>query len=411
MPLGVGTMFWGNTWLDQFVNPGHLVLSIAQLAAIVRRAVDSGVTFFDTAEGYGGGTSEERLREAIDAAEATAAGAMDTTNSREGSPQPETAIVGAAVTSALPDRRRRPLRDQLLVASKFLPTLWRWTQQSLLRACQRTNVRLGLGTCLLYFIHSPVHPLPLEWWVRACCVAYRLGLIRSLGLSNCDADQVRRAHRVTSREGVPLVANQLMFNLLVFRSPALQRTIDVCRELGLTVVGYASVGQGLLCERKAFPSPFVIDLNSHNIPDVARDDGSSLSRAEMNNVRLMRMTGATVDEVNRLRSVVHRVAVKHGCTMQQVAIRWSVQKGVVPLVGMRRVEHLDEALHAVTKVRLDDADVSELDAAALGRHTFEKPRWRRSLFVIFISLLMAAYKVSAAVAGRIHPTQTPSYQT
>lgn len=333
VPLGIGTMMWGSTPLDKRIN-GRL-LSDDEMAAIVGRAVGAGVTFFDTAEGYGGGTSEENLRRAI-------------------------ACCGADTAS-------------VMAASKFLPTLWRWSEGAFLRALDASNARLGVSCAPLYFIHSPIHPRALEVWVRAAATAHRQGKLRALGVSNFDADQVLRAHRLAKTLGVPLIANQVMVNLLVYKSPRVLEMLRVCKELNITVIAYATVGQGLLAD--------------------------GLTAEKSRSVRLTRMSGIKFDDLAVLRKTIREIADAHRATMAQVAINWAICKGVVPLVGTRSVAQLEDTLGAVSW-RLSDEEVKRLDAVAMGKHLFEKPRWRRSLFVVFISALMMAYKLSAFFSRR-----------
>eukprot|EP00759_Apiculatamorpha_spiralis_P028916 PhF_6_TR31387/c0_g1_i3/m.45971 len=330
VPLGIGTMMWGGLAMDRKVN-GYII-DDDTLTSIITSAIKKGITFIDTAEGYGGGSSEERIRDVL---------APTTTQS-----------------------------SSLILATKFLPTLWRWTEASFLRALRGSNRRLGITCCDVYFIHSPVHPLHLEVWVRAARTAIQLGLMKKLGLSNFNTMQVRRACSLAAELGVPVAANQLMVNLMVFASPELQATLLECKQWGLAIIAYSPLGQGLLCKP-------LMDETS------AKD------------VRLSRMTGLQYDDLVPLRSAIMEVAAKHGpgTTMTHVCIAWSIAKGCIPLVGCRKVAQLEDAFLG-THLALTPEDVSKLDAMALGKHTFEKPRWRRSLFVFFISMLVAAYRVS-----------------
>ncbi len=149
VPLGIGTMFWGDTTLDKRMA-GRIIPdeTLARIREITR---NNGVTFFDTAEGYGVGSSEVRLNRL---------GFADGSN---------------------------------LVATKFLPTLWRWTPAAFVRATEGSNKRLGVPTCALSFIHSPVHPRSPQVWIRGAAQAVRRGTLQSLGLSNFNAEQVRLA--------------------------------------------------------------------------------------------------------------------------------------------------------------------------------------------------------------------------
>ena len=329
VPLGIGTMMWGNSPLDPYIS--GKILSDDVLREIVDTAVAGGVTFFDTAEGYGGGTSEVQLAKAL-----------------------ELAHLDSRV---------------LVLATKFLPTLWRWTEQAFIDALDASNRRLGIDCCPVYFIHSPIHPLPLEVWIRAAAAAVRLGKMKHLGLSNFNADQVRRALTEAAKQGnvVKIVANQIMCNLVVSNSQELQRTLQVCSENSITVIAYSPIGQGLLC-------------------DELTDDKAQKTR-------LLRMTKITISDLHNVRSVLQAVASQRGKKMSQIALNYLICKGCVPLVGARKAEHVKEALGAIGWSLTHD-EVARLDAVALAKHTFEKPRWRRSIFITFISLLMSAYRLS-----------------
>ncbi len=334
MPIGIGTMLWGNSRLDAKIN--GRVVPIDTLREIRRRALAAGVTFVDTAEGYGGGSCELQV-------------------GRAGFKPP-----------------------QALIATKFLPTIWRWSERSVVRAIRRSNRRLGVRRADICFIHSPVHPRSPEVWIRGAARAVRAGLIRHIGVSNFDAEQVARAHTVAAEVGVPIIANQIMFNLLVYSARSLQATVDECRTRGIAVIGYGPVGQGLLT------------------------DGLTAERADR--IRLARLAGIRCDDIAELRAKIAETAARHGRSMAQVCINWSIHKGVVPLVGTRSTAQLEDTL-AATEFSLTDDEVAELDALALAHSTFDRPGRRRAFFVVFISLLMVAYRLSRIVP----PAAIPSH--
>eukprot|EP00754_Rhynchopus_humris_P042180 Rhum_TRINITY_DN25795_c0_g1::Rhum_TRINITY_DN25795_c0_g1_i1::g.182779::m.182779/K05275/E1.1.1.65; pyridoxine 4-dehydrogenase len=354
LPLGIGTMMWGTTGLDRRIN-GRL-LSQESMAEIVEVALRNGVRFFDTAEGYGGGSCEETLDNIFHS------------------------LLPAQVLRDAPDA---------LVATKFLPTLWRWSEASFVSAVEASNRRLGVSCCPLFFLHSPIHPRALEVWIRGACTAYRQGKIGALGLSNCNAEQVLRAEEEVRRSGCGLriVANQILFNLCVYKSPKLQDTVRVCRELGIAVIGYSPIGQGLL-------------------------SSTPLTEERLKSIRFAKMARLSVDDLAPLRAVLGEVAERRGKTLSQISVAWVAAKGCIPLVGTRTVAQLRDTLgafvdgevgsdgSAAPRFELTSDEVEALDKVALGNHTFEKPPWRRSLFVVFISCLMVAYKVSRFCCGR-----------
>lgn len=91
---------------------------------------------------------------------------------------------------ASPRLKPSPVPRQAVLGTKFLPQLARWTQRSLRRALAASNARLGVAASDIYFIHTPVHPMPLEHWVAAAAREANRGRCKALGLSNCNAEQV-----------------------------------------------------------------------------------------------------------------------------------------------------------------------------------------------------------------------------
>ena len=263
MPLSIGTMFWGDTPLDEWM--AGRIIPDETLIGIHKMAHERGVTFFDTAEGYGVGSSEARLGR-----------------------------LGFAASDNL-------------VATKFLPTLRRWKSGAFVRATRGSNRRLGTERCALSFIHSPVHPRSPRVWIRGAARAIREGTLQALGVSNFNAEQVHAAWNVAREEGVPLVANQLMFSLLVYRSAQLKETVEACRELGLAVVGYGGLGQGLLT------------------------GGLTPERLAKN--RLARRMRLSAKALALPRETIGAVAKRHQKSMAQVCLQWIRNKNVNPLVG------------------------------------------------------------------------------
>ncbi|HUI69794.1 MAG TPA: aldo/keto reductase [Spirochaetia bacterium] len=326
VPLGIGTMFWGDTNLDE--KMAGRIIPEETLVRIRDVARERDVTFFDTAEGYGVGSSEARLGR-----------------------------LGFAASGNL-------------VATKFLPTLWRWTPNAFVRAARASNQRLGIEQCALSFIHSPIHPRSPRVWIRGAARAARVGTLRALGVSNFNAEQVRAAWKAAREEGVPLVANQIMFSLLVYRSERLRETVEACRELGLSIVGYGGLGQGLLTE------------------------GLTPDRLAKNRVASrMRLSES---ELGPVREAIAAIAQRHGKSMAQVCVQWSRGKGVIPLVGIRTVEQLENTLGALS-FSLTPQEIATLDNVALGYSTFDRSMWRRGLFLTFLSLLVAGVKAARAL--------------
>jgi aryl-alcohol dehydrogenase-like predicted oxidoreductase len=331
--FGAGLMQWGTTHIDNvFVNPkGNLTEDEVQ--DIWKTCRQNDVVFFDTAEGYGGGTSEIRIRQVRQWYQ-------------------ETCLNG------------KPDSEKVIVATKYLPTLWRWTKWSFYGAVRGSMQRLGVDKIDLYFIHTPIHPLPIECFVQWACDARKDGLIREIGISNCNAQLVRRAEAVARRNGQHIACNQIMLNMLVWQSAQHQETVRTCHELDIQIAAYSPIGQGLLTDH--------------------------LTEEKFHTIRAVKMTGVQYDDLTPLRARMKMLCEKYQCTMAQIAINWVRGHNAIPLIGCRNVQQVQDAA-ASQKFQLSHDEMASLDELSLGLSLFNRPLYRRSLFVVFISILQLAY--------------------
>ena len=168
--LGVGTNRWDCGTPDQ-----------ARLGDTLAAALDTGTGFFDTAEIYHHGGSEIAL--------------------------------GKAARQA-----GRPV----LLASKFAPFPHRVTVAQFTSALNKTLERLGRDSLDLYYLHFPSSLRGSSAGPKATATAASAGKIRAVGISNCDAAQMRQAADVLARYGIPLAANQVHYSLL-HRKPETER--------------------------------------------------------------------------------------------------------------------------------------------------------------------------------------------
>ncbi|MEN9208264.1 MAG: aldo/keto reductase [Gloeomargarita sp. GMQP_bins_120] len=209
-PLGVGTWAWGDTLFWDYGKQ----YSDQDLAAAYRASIEAGVTFFDTAEVYGLGRSEQLLGKFV-----------------------------------------RETGRAAVIATKFMPFPWRLWPQTLLDALRASIQRLGVDWVDLYQIHWPVHfPVSLAGWMQALADAVALGLTRAVGVSNYSLVQMQEAWRVLADRGVPLASNQVEYSL-VCRAPERSGLLQRCQELGITLIAYSPLGMGLLTGKYTVDHP------------------------------------------------------------------------------------------------------------------------------------------------------------
>jgi aryl-alcohol dehydrogenase-like predicted oxidoreductase len=196
--LGVGTWAWG----DRHTWGYNRAYGRAEVGEAFRASLEAGITFFDTAEVYGWGTSERILGEL-----------------------------------------RQEAGRSIQIATKFAP--FRLTSRALLRALEGSLARLQVESVDLYQIHFPPFFVRFEPLLEALAEAALSGKAKAVGVSNFSADQMRRAHEILGRRGVRLAGNQVEYSLL-HRAPEGDGVLRACRELGVPLIAYSPLAMGLL---------------------------------------------------------------------------------------------------------------------------------------------------------------------
>jgi len=270
--------------------------------ATIHRALELGVTFFDTADVYGPHTNEQLLGRALRG-------------------HREEAII-ATKFGILRDPARPDYRG---ISGK--PDYVR-------KACDGSLRRLGVDVIDLYYQHRVDPDTPIEETVGEMAELVQKGRVRFLGLSEAGADTIRRAHAVH-----PITALQSEYSLWT-RDPE-KEVLGVCRELGIGFVPYSPLGRGFLTGKiKRFD-------------DLPEDDYRRTSpRFQGENFQ------RNLDLVKR----VEEIAREKKCTPAQLALAWVLAQGddVVPIPGTKHRKYLQENIGALN-VDLTSKDLARID--------------------------------------------------
>jgi aryl-alcohol dehydrogenase-like predicted oxidoreductase len=277
-------------------GPGDDTESIAT----IKRALDLGITFLDTADMYAAGANEE--------------------------------LVGKAIAGR---------RDEVVLASKFgivvSPQMERLGLDSspayIRSAIDASLGRLGVDHLDLYYQHRADPSVPIEETVGALAELVQEGKIKHIGLSEASADTIRRAHAVH-----PIAAVQSEYSL--FSRDIEAEVLPVCRELGIGVVPYSPLGRGMLTGRIA---------GQEDLAD--NDFRKTLPRFDAENL------DANLALVEQIRVV----ATHHQATPGQIALAWLLAQGndIAPIPGTKRRTYLEEN-HGALAVDLSPEDVASL---------------------------------------------------
>lgn len=221
-----------------------------------------------------------------------------------------------------------------VVSTKFNPAT-RFSKRGFRKALEASLERLGLDAIDLYQVHIPVSPLNIEVWAEAMADAHDEGLVRAVGVSNFDAKQMERARVVLGKRCVPLATNQIQLSLL-HRKHEKSGLLECCADEHITPLAYSPLAQGLLTGK----------YTPENRPTGHRHG---------------RWTPRRIGRLEPLLEQMRKAGDAHGGkTLGQVAINWVIQKGALPLVGMKTPAHLREALGALGW-KLRKTEIAALD--------------------------------------------------
>jgi aryl-alcohol dehydrogenase-like predicted oxidoreductase len=294
--LGFGCM-----GMSEFYGPSN----DAESTRTLHRAIELGVTFFDTADMYGPYRNEELLGRAI-----------------KGKREQLTIATKFGIVRDPSNPRQRGINGR--------PEYVRSSAENSLK-------RLDIEVIDLYYLHRVDPATPIEITVSAMGQLVKEGKIRGVGLSEVSASTLRKAHQV-----YPISAVQTEYSLWS-RDPE-EEILETCHELGIAFVAYSPLGRGFLTGQIKKPE------------DLAPDDFRRFSP---------RFQGENFQKNLDLVGKIEQLAASKGCTPSQLALAWVMQQGdqVFPIPGTKRLHYLEENLGAL-EVRFSRQELQQIDGIA-----------------------------------------------
>ncbi|MER3492756.1 MAG: 2,5-didehydrogluconate reductase [Mastigocladus sp. ERB_26_2] len=294
-PLCIGTWAWGDRL---FWNYGK-EYGPQELQAAFDASLEAGITFFDTAEIYGFGLSEELLAQFL-----------------------------------------QKTTQKVQIATKYGPFPWRFTAQSVADALTESLKRLQVQKVALYQVHWPfTFLMSQETLMNALADEVERGRIEAVGVSNYSAQQMREAHQILARRGIPLAVNQVRYSLLT-RQIESNGILNTARELGVTILAYSPLAQGLLTGKYT--------LAGGSTPSGARKLDSRFSKEGL-------------QKIEPVISLLRQFGEKYGSTPAQVALNWLIAQGnIIPIAGAKTAQQVRDNAGALGW-RLSEDEMAHLE--------------------------------------------------
>jgi aryl-alcohol dehydrogenase-like predicted oxidoreductase len=274
----------------------------AESIKVIHRAIELGVTLFDTADAYGPFTNEE--------------------------------LVGRAL-KGYRDKVTLATKCGLVVTDREHHTYARNAKPDYIKAaCEASLKRLDVEIIDLYQLHRPDPEVPIEVSMEALAGLVKEGKVRAIGLSECDVPTLERAYQV-----VPFAT--LQSELSLWTRDVLAEILPWCQAHNVAFLPFSPLGRGFLTGQYRSPASIAQTDFRANLP---RFQGDNLT--------------ANLALVGRVEAVASRL----GATPAQVALAWVLAQGeqVVPIPGTKRRKYLEENLGAA-ELTLSAADLAELD--------------------------------------------------
>lgn len=276
--LGIGTWAWGDRLFWGYNSDyGEKDVEKAMTAAIA-----NGVTFFDTAEVYGFGESERLLGKFI-----------------------------------------KQTSQPVQIATKYFPLPWRWNKKAVADALTASLQRLGVEQVALYQVHTPFAFLMGQpTLMEALASEVHRGRIEAVGVSNYSAEQMQQAHELLAKYDVPLAVNQVRYSLLT-RTIEQNGVLKTARDLGVTILAYSPLDQGLLTGKYTPDTPNQVLQGARKLDPKFSANG--------------------LKKIEPLISKLKQLGEKYQKTTSQVALNWLIAQGnVIPIPGAKTPKQAED---------------------------------------------------------------------
>jgi pyridoxine 4-dehydrogenase len=338
--IGIGTISWSSNNLLHLEN--------IELQKLVTTAYESNAAFFDTAERYG-----SHYKTAM------------------GMGWGETEKMTRMLLDRIPPKEKAE-RITPVIATKFTPSPWRTSVQSVVEACEQSRERLGVEQIDLYQLHMPdiVQPFrffgkednkdAIYWDGLAEC--YHRGLVKNVGVCNYGPTLVTRCQEALAKRGVPLASNQIAFSLMGRHNGA-QETLDKCNEMGVKVLAFFPFAMGLLTGKYSSNDLSKIPLKESPILSLAESKKTKLEEIDLKRYAEGDGINVPTGGIAPLLMAMEQISKVRNKSVAQVALNYIICKGAIPIPGARTNAQVFDNIGAMGW-RLTNTEVALLEQTA-----------------------------------------------
>ena len=307
--IALGTWSWGMGAAggDQ-VFGNHL--EAADLKPVFEEAMKAGLNLWDTATVYGMGASEDIL---------------------------------STFT-------KQYNREDVIISTKFTPQIAGMYGDSMERMCDASLQRFGTDYIDIYWIHNPAD---VERWTPCLIPLLKSGKVKSVGVSNHNLAELKRANEILAAEGFRVSAVQNLFSLL-YRSSEEAGILDYCKENDTTFFAYMVLEQGALTGRYSSNNPL--------------PEGSG--RGETYNKIL--------PQLDLLLAAMRLMAERRKATISQIAIAWAIAKHTLPIIGVTKTKYIAETV-AAASISLTNEETALLENLAAKAGVDTRGSWEHPM--------------------------------
>ena len=305
----LGTWAWGSGTFGGDSVYG-VKTDVENLRPVFDAAMKCGLSMWDTATVYGMGESERILGTLIGGAE----------------------------------------RDKVQISTKFTPQLAEMYDNSVEKMAEASLERMGINYIDMYWIHNP---MDVERWTPGLIPLLKSGKVKSVGVSNHNINEIRRANEILGEAGFKVSAVQNHFSLL-YRSSEKGGVLDYCKQNGIQFWSYMVLEQGALSGVYSSANPLPADS----------DRG--------------RKYNPVLPKLEALTEEMKRIGEKYSASCSQIGIAWAIAKGTLPLIGAIKERHVTAAA-AAANIALTADEVSRLEALADATGIDTRGEWEHTM--------------------------------